>query len=334
MNILVTGGAGFIGSHTCISLLESGYSVIVADNFCNSESKILEKVMEITGKRVITYEIDVTNEEQVNSIFKNHQLEAVIHFAGYKAVGESVNKPLDYYYNNILSTLVIARACQMYSVNKIVFSSSATVYGDQNSPFVEDMNLLPTTNPYGETKAMSERILMDMCVSDSRFSVALLRYFNPVGAHSSGLIGEEPRGIPNNLMPYITKVAKGELENLNIFGDNYSTVDGTGVRDYIHVMDLAKGHVAALQNKKNGAHVYNLGTGYGTSVLEMVKAFEEVNNINIPYKIVDKRSGDIGVCYADVTKASRELNWEAQQNIRDMCRDAWRYEKYRSSVKV
>lgn len=327
MNILVTGGAGYIGSHTCVALLEAGHKVIVADNLCNSKAEAIDKIKQITNKEVTFYKIDVTDEEAVNTIFTNHSIDGVIHFAGLKAVGESVEKPLDYYYNNIAAAMVLCKACKKYGVKKVVFSSSATVYGDNKVPFVETMKLMPTTNPYGETKAIIERILTDIVKSNPDWSVAILRYFNPVGAHESGLIGEAPKGIPNNLMPYIAKVVKGELKNLNIFGNDYPTVDGTGVRDYIHVMDLAEGHVAALDNLTNGVHIYNLGTGQGTSVLQLVKAFEEANGIKVPYKIVDRRSGDIAVCYADTTKANNELNWKAKRGIKEMCRDAWRFEK-------
>lgn len=328
MSILVTGGAGYIGSHTSIALLKAGYSVIIADNFCNSRPVMIQKIEQLAGKKIMFYEVDVTNEQAVNQIFIHHQIDGIVHFAGLKSVGESVKKPLEYYYNNILSTLVLAKACQKYGVNKFVFSSSATVYGDNKVPFVETMDLLPTTNPYGETKAMSERILTDFGKANPNFSVSLLRYFNPVGAHESGLIGEAPNGIPNNLMPYITQVAKGKLERLRIFGNDYPTVDGTGVRDYIHVMDLAEGHVAALEHLTQGVHIYNLGTGKGTSVLELVKAFEDANGISIPYEIVDRRPGDIAECYADGSKAKRELGWEAKRDIVTMCRDAWRFEMY------
>ncbi|MCB7070215.1 UDP-glucose 4-epimerase GalE [Caldibacillus sp. 210928-DFI.2.22] len=327
MNILVTGGAGYIGSHTCVALLEAGHTVLVADNLCNSKVEAIEKVKQITNKEITFYEIDVTDEIAVNTIFSNHDIDGIIHFAGLKAVGESVVKPLAYYYNNIVSTMILAKACLKYGVNKFVFSSSATVYGDNKVPFVETMNLLPTTNPYGETKAMSERILTDIAKANSAFSVSLLRYFNPVGAHKSGLIGEAPNGIPNNLMPYVTQVAKGKLEKLRVFGNDYPTVDGTGVRDYIHVVDLAEGHVAALENLTEGVHVYNLGTGKGTSVLELVKAFEEANGIEVPYEIVERRPGDIASCYADASKAKRELGWVAKRDIIAMCRDAWRFEK-------
>jgi len=327
MNILVTGGAGYIGSHTCVALLEAGYSVLIADNLCNSKRETVEKIMNIANNEVTFFEIDVTDSEAVDLIFKSNKIDGVIHFAGLKAVGESVGKPLKYYFNNIVSTMILANACQKYDVHKFVFSSSATVYGDNKVPFVETMHLLPTTNPYGETKAMSERILTDIVNANPAFSVSLLRYFNPVGAHESGLIGEAPNGIPNNLMPYVTQVAKGKLEKLRVFGNDYPTVDGTGVRDYIHVVDLAEGHVAALENITEGVHIYNLGTGKGTSVLELLKAFEEANGIEVPYEIVERRPGDIASCYADASKAKRELGWTASRDIIAMCRDAWRFEK-------
>ncbi|UZD45483.1 UDP-glucose 4-epimerase GalE [Peribacillus frigoritolerans] len=327
MNILVTGGAGYIGSHTCVALLEAGHTVIIVDNLSNSNSETLDKVKQITNREIIFYQIDVTNEKVVDNIFAIHDIEGVIHFAGLKAVGESVEKPLPYYYNNIVSTLVLANACQKYNVSNFVFSSSATVYGDNTIPFVETLNLLPTTNPYGETKVMSERILTDIAMANPSFSVSILRYFNPVGAHESGLIGEAPNGIPNNLMPYVSQVAKGKLRKLRVFGNDYPTVDGTGVRDYIHVMDLAEGHVAALDKITEGVHIYNLGTGQGTSVIELVKAFEEANDIKVPYEIVDRRPGDIASCYADASKAKRELGWIAKRDVISMCRDSWRFEK-------
>lgn len=327
MSILVTGGAGYIGSHTCVALLEAGYSVIVVDNLCNSNIETIEKIKLITSKNFKFYQIDVTDELAVEKVFSTHNIDGVIHLAGLKAVGESVEKPLKYYYNNIFSTIVLAKLSQKYSVKRFVFSSSATVYGDNKVPFFESMDLLPTTNPYGETKAICERILIDISNANTDFSVSILRYFNPIGAHQSGLIGEVPNGIPNNLMPYITQVAKGKLKKLYVFGDDYNTIDGTGVRDFIHVVDLAEGHVAALESLSEGAHIYNLGTGKGTSVLELVQAFEIANDIEIPYEIVERRPGDIAECYADVSKAKTELGWVAKHDLISMCRDAWRFEK-------
>jgi len=327
MSILVTGGAGYIGSHTCAALLESGYEIIVADNLCNSKAETLDRVKQITGKEFPFYQIDVTEAKLVDQIFSSHQIDGVIHFAGLKAVGESVEKPLLYYYNNTVSTMVLASACLKYGVKKFVFSSSATVYGENEIPFVETMELRPTTNPYGESKAISERLLTDTAKANDDFSVCLLRYFNPVGAHPSGIIGEAPNGIPNNLMPYITKVANGELEKLRVFGNDYPTIDGTGVRDYVHVMDLAEGHAAAYRKLEKGVQVYNLGTGQGTSVLQLLRAFEEANGINIPYVITARRPGDLAEYYADASKAQRELGWTAKRNIVGMCKDAWRYEK-------
>lgn len=327
MNILVTGGAGYIGSHTCVALLQSGHSVIIADNLSNSKIETIGKIKQITSKDVLFYQVDVTDEASVERIFSENKVDGVIHFAGFKAVGESVEQPIKYYFNNLVSTMILSKSCQEYSVTHFVFSSSATVYGDNQVPFVETMNLLPTTNPYGESKAISERMLTDIAKANPSFSVSLLRYFNPVGAHESGLIGEAPNGIPNNLMPYVAQVAKGKREKLNVFGNDYPTVDGTGVRDYIHVMDLAEGHVAALNYLTEGVHIYNLGTGKGTSVLELVEAFEEANDIEIPYEIVDRRLGDIATCYADITKAEKELGWVAKRDIVAMCKDAWRFEK-------
>jgi UDP-glucose 4-epimerase len=327
MNILVAGGAGYIGSHTCVALLNAGHAVVVVDNLCNSNIETIDKIKQITNKDIIFYQADVTDEAAVNDIFSTNKIDGVIHFAGLKAVGESVEKPLQYYYNNIVGTMILAKTCIKYNVNKLVFSSSATVYGENKIPFEETMDLLPTTNPYGEAKAMSERILTDVAKANPGFSVSLLRYFNPIGAHESGLIGEAPNGIPNNLMPYVTQVAKGKLNKLRVFGNDYPTLDGTGVRDYIHVIDLASGHVAALEKLTKGVHIYNLGTGKGTSVLQLVHAFEEANNIKVPYEIVDRRPGDIAEFYADASKAERELGWKAKKGIIDMCRDAWNFEK-------
>jgi len=327
VQVLVTGGAGYIGSHTCVALLEAGHEVVVADNLSNSRAETIDRIQQIVKRKVNFFKIDVSDERAVDEIFSKHNFEGVLHFAGFKAVGESVAKPLQYYYNNLVCTMVLLNACLKYGVKKFVFSSSATVYGENKVPFVETMELLPTTNPYGATKAMSERILQDVARANPDLEVSILRYFNPVGAHESGLIGEAPKGIPNNLMPYITQVAKGKLEKLKIFGNDYPTVDGTGVRDYIHVMDLAEGHVAALEHLSPGVHIYNLGTGRGTSVLKLVRAFEEANGIKIPYEFVDRRLGDIAECYADTSKARRELGWEAKRDIWQMCRDAWNFEK-------
>ena len=326
MEILVTGGTGFIGSHTCVSLLQSGHSVIIVDNLSNSRVEVVEKIEQISNENVRFYELDVTDELAMRRVFEAHLIDGVIHFAGYKAVGESVAKPIMYYANNLNSTITLAKLCIEYNVNRFVFSSSATVYGDNISPLKETMPLLPTTNPYGETKAMSERILIDVAKAHPNFSVTLLRYFNPVGAHESGLIGDAPNGIPNNLMPYITKVAKGELEKLNVFGNDYPTIDGTGVRDYIHVMDLAEGHLAAIEQIESGIEVYNLGTGQGTSVMQLITAFEEANGLQIPYEIVGRRPGDVATYYADTTKVNNELGWYAKRTVKDMCRDALKFE--------
>lgn len=326
MNILVTGGLGFIGSHTVIELIKSNHQVVIVDNLINSKVEVLDKINEICGVRPEFYQMDVTNESAVEEIFKTHSFDGLIHFAGLKAVGESVEKPIAYYYYNLVSTMVLSKLCLKYSVNRFVFSSSATVYGDQTSPLKEDFELKTTTNPYGETKAMSERILKDIAFANKDFAVTLLRYFNPVGAHSSGLIGEDPNGIPNNLMPFITKVAKRQLPVLSVFGDDYDTIDGTGVRDYIHVVDLAEGHVKALEHLNEGVHIYNLGTGQGTSVLELVHAFIQENKVDVPYKIVSRRPGDLATCYADANKAKAELKWSAKRGIEEMVRDAWNFE--------
>ena len=329
MRILVAGGAGYIGSHTCLVLLEAGHDVIVADNLCNSKEESLRRVEALTGKKIIFYPVDVTEEAAVETIFSQQQIDGVIHFAGLKAVGESVEQPVRYYYNNVVSTLTLCKVMQRHGVNKFVFSSSATVYGENQIPFVETMNLLPTTNPYGETKVMSERILRDVAAVQPEWSVALLRYFNPIGAHESGRIGEDPQGIPNNLMPYITQVASGKRERLRVWGNDYPTVDGTGVRDYIHVVDLAQGHIKAVEKVLGGSGVdaYNLGTGIGYSVLDMVHAFETANNVKVNYKIAPRRPGDIAVCFADPKKAKELLGWQAQFGIEDMCRDSWNFVK-------
>lgn len=328
VKILVTGGLGFIGSHTVVELIKNKHEVFIVDDLSNSKIEVLSALEKITKQEEILFqEMDVTNAPLVNELFSKEQFDGVIHFAGYKAVGESVSSPLKYYRNNVLSTIVLAEACIQHSIKRFVFSSSATVYGDNKIPFVESMNLLPTTNPYGETKAMSERILEDTVRANPEFSVSLLRYFNPVGAHESGLIGESPNGIPNNLMPFVTQVARGVREKLNVFGNDYPTIDGTGVRDYIHVVDLAEGHVAALEKMSEGVSIYNLGTGKGTSVLELVKTFEKVNNIEIPYEVVPRRAGDIPEFYADTKKAEVELGWLAKRGIEDMCRDSWKFEE-------
>lgn len=326
MNILVTGGLGFIGSHTVVELLKNNHEVIIADNLINSKIDVLDELHKITGIRPTFYQVDITDGPKVEEIFNRHQIDGVIHFAGLKAVGESVSKPLEYYYNNIVSTMVLSKMCIKYGVWKFVFSSSATVYGDQSSPLREDMELKKTTNPYGETKAMSERILTDTVSANPNFAVSLLRYFNPVGAHESGLIGEDPNGIPNNLMPFVTKVAKGILPKLNVFGNDYDTTDGTGVRDYIHVVDLAQGHVKAIEKLDTGVNIHNLGTGRGTSVLELINAFMKVNKVDVPYEIVERRPGDIATCYADPRKAEQDLGWKAELTIEDMVRDAWKFE--------
>ncbi len=327
MTILVTGGLGFIGSHTVVELIKNNHAVVIVDNLVNSKIEVLDSLTAITGVKPPFYQIDATEQTQLETVFLAHKFDGVIHFAGLKAVGESVEQPLNYYHNNILSTIVVSKLCLKYGVKRFVFSSSATVYGDQPSPFREDMLPQEATNPYGQTKAISERILVDTAYANKDFTVCLLRYFNPIGAHQSGLIGEDPNGIPNNLMPYITKVAKGELERLNVFGDDYDTVDGTGVRDYIHVVDLAKGHVKAIERLDQGVNIFNLGTGRGTSVLELVNTFVAVNNVDVPYQIAPRRPGDIATCFADVSKAERELGWKAELTIADMVRDAWRFEQ-------
>jgi len=327
MSILVTGGAGFIGSHTAVELLDAGEEIIIIDNFINSKPEALKKIKEITQKDFKFYEVDLLDKEKLENVFKENNIEVVIHFAGLKAVGESVEKPIQYYHNNVTGTLILLDLMKKYGCKKIVFSSSATVYGAPKTVPIKEDFPLSTTNPYGSTKLMIEQILKDVCVSDKDFSAIILRYFNPIGAHKSGLIGENPNGIPNNLMPYIAKVAIGELECLSVFGNDYPTKDGTGVRDYIHVVDLAKGHVKALNKARNstGAIPYNLGTGNGYSVLEIVKAFEMTNNVTVKYKIAPRRPGDIAECYADQRKAKEELGWTAEKTLQDMCEDAWKY---------
>lgn len=326
MHVLITGGLGFIGSHTVVALIQRGYNVTIVDNLSNSSIKVLQALSSITKKHITFYNIDVSNENEMRLVFEKNTFDAVIHFAGFKAVGESVATPLKYYFNNIVTTLCLAKLCELYNVKKIVFSSSATVYGENTVPFYETTPLLPSTNPYGESKVMCERILIDLSKSNNSFEISILRYFNPIGAHESGLIGDLTNGPPNNLMPYITQVAVGKLINLKIFGNDYNTIDGTGVRDYIHVVDLAEGHVSALQHLKKGAHIYNLGTGVGTSVLELIYAFEKATGLKIPYETVDRRPGDIACAYANVDKAYKQLGWKARRTIEEMCKDAWNFE--------
>ena len=329
MNVLVTGGAGYIGSHTCVELLERGYGVIVADNLVNSSAKSLERVQQITGKSLDFYEIDVRDRAALDRIFEKHDINCAIHFAGLKAVGESVAMPLEYYDNNLNSTITLCRAMKDHGVKNIVFSSSATVYsGDNEMPLKESSRTGMCTNPYGWTKYMSEQILRDTAFADEEWSIALLRYFNPIGAHKSGLIGEDPRGIPNNLMPFISQVAIGRREYLNVFGDDYDTPDGTGVRDYIHVVDLARGHVAAINymRQHKGESVFNLGTGNGYSVLDMVHAFEKVTGRKVPYRIAPRRPGDLATVYASPDKSAELLGWKAEYGLEDMCRDTWAWQ--------
>lgn len=330
MSILVTGGAGFIGSHTCVELLNAGYEVVVVDNLYNASEKALERVEQITGKKVTFYEADILDRDALNAIFDKEQVESVIHFAGYKAVGESVRKPIEYYYNNITGTLILCDVMRKHNVKNIVFSSSATVYGDPAFiPITEECPKGKITNPYGQTKGMLEQVLTDIFVSDPEWRVVLLRYFNPIGAHKSGLIGEDPKGIPNNLVPYVAQVAIGKLKCLGVFGNDYDTHDGTGVRDYIHVVDLAKGHVKALKKieENAGLKIYNLGTGVGYSVLDIVKNFEAATGVKIPYVIKPRRAGDIATCYSDASLAEKELGWKAENGIKEMCEDSWRWQK-------
>ena len=330
MKILLTGGAGFIGSHTCVELVAAGHEPVIVDNFVNSCPEAIRRVEQIVGRSIPFYEADVRDAEAMDRIFTENAFDAVIHFAGLKAVGESVHKPLEYYRNNLDSTLTLCEVMRAHGVRRLVFSSSATVYGMQPvCPYREDMPSLGCTNPYGWTKFMIEQILSGIATADPTWSVVLLRYFNPIGAHASGLIGENPNGIPNNLMPYITKVAVGELEKLHVFGNDYNTHDGTGVRDYIHVVDLAKGHVSArdFAASHTGCETINLGTGTGYSVLDLVNTFSRVNGINLPYQIDGRRPGDIDRCFADPEKAQRLLGWKAEKNLEDMCRDAWNFQK-------
>ena len=329
MRVLVTGGAGYIGSHTVVELLSEGYEVVVVDNLSNASREAVRRVELITGKKVTFYQADVRDRAKMDQIFTAHKFDWVIHFAGLKAVGESVAKPIEYYDNNIGSTLVLVETMKKFGVKNIVFSSSATVYGDPAElPLKETSVMNPTTNPYGTSKVMQEKILQDLVVADGSWNVVLLRYFNPVGAHASGLIGEDPKGIPNNLMPYVAQVASGKLNKIGVFGNDYPTRDGTGVRDYIHVVDLAKGHVASVKAlNKPGVHIYNLGTGIGYSVLEMIAAFGKACGRALPYEIKPRRAGDIAECYASSAKAERELGWKAQFDLEDMCRDQWNWQR-------
>lgn len=330
MSILLTGGTGFIGSHTAVELINKKIDVVIVDNLYNSDASVIDRIETITGTRPAFYASDVTCKDSLREIFKNHKIDAVIHFAGYKAVGESVQKPVAYYRNNLDTTLSLLEVMNEYGCKRIIFSSSATVYGTSDKvPFTEDAKELGCTNPYGWTKYMIEQILKDASFADKDMSVVLLRYFNPIGAHESGIIGEKPNGIPNNLMPYITQVAAGIRDHLSVFGNDYPTHDGTGVRDYIHVVDLAKGHAAAYDYsmKSKGCEVFNLGTGIGYSVLDIVKAFEEANGVKIPYEIAPRRAGDIATCYASTEKAAKVLNWKAEKSLVDMCRDSWRWQQ-------
>ena len=329
MAVLVTGGAGFIGSHTAVELLNSGKDIVIVDNFSNSKPKALDAIRKITGKDFKFYEIDYLDREKLEKVFGENKIDAVLNFAGYKAVGESVKKPLEYYENNVSGCIVLLETMRKYNVKKFVFSSSATVYGQpERIPLTEDCKVGGTTNPYGTSKLFIEQILKDLYNSDNSWDICILRYFNPVGAHESGLIGEEPQGVPNNLMPYVVRVAAGELKELSVFGNDYDTPDGTGVRDYIHVVDLAKGHICALNKldkEGSGLFIYNLGTGTGYSVLDMVKAFEQITGKKVPYKIAPRRAGDIATCYSDPTKAKEELGWTAEKGIKEMCEDSWNF---------
>lgn len=326
MSILVTGGSGYIGSHTCLELIKADYDVIVIDNLSNSHKISLDRIKEMTGKNIEFYNVDLMDRASLEKIFKMHNIEAVMHFAGLKAVGESVTKPLLYYKNNIISSLVLFEVMAKFNVKKLVFSSSATVYGFQKVTPIKESATRSTTNPYGSTKLIIEQILEDIAFSDKEWDISVLRYFNPIGADSSGLLGEDPNGIPNNLMPYITQVALGKLDELSIFGQDYETKDGTGIRDYIHVVDLAKGHIKALQYPHKGVEAFNLGTGTGSSVLDLVTTFELATGVNIKHKFVKRRPGDIACCYADVSKAELILGWKAEKNLYEMCKDSWRWQ--------
>jgi|SRR5699024_492837 len=334
MKVLVTGGTGYIGSHICVALLKMKYTVIIVDNLCNSKIEVVDKIKQITNNQnIYFYNIDMTDKKSLEEPFKKHKIKGIIHCAGYKAVGESIQNPLLYYKNNVLSTILLGELMIKYNVKKIVFSSSATVYGNNISPLNENMELLPTTNPYGETKVINEKILKDLYTANNELSITFLRYFNPVGAHESGLIGENPTGKPNNLMPYISQTASGKLSYLSVFGNDYPTYDGTGIRDYIHVMDLAEGHVVSLQKIKKGIKIYNIGTGKGTSVLELIQTFEKVNNLKVPFKITERRSGDLSTCFADVSKINEELGWFAKRSIEEMCIDTWNHEQKKKDEK-
>ncbi len=329
--ILVTGGAGFIGSHTCVELAEKNHDTVIIDNFSNSEPGVIDTLNQIAKRQIQFVEADLRDKEKLDEVFSTYDIDSVIHFAGLKAVGESVSQPLEYYQNNVTGTLCLCEAMQNHGVKKMIFSSSATVYDSGNDMPLKETDILSCTNPYGWSKFMIEQILKDLCTADSEWSVVLLRYFNPIGAHKSGKIGENPSGIPNNLMPYITRVASGKLEKLHVFGSDYPTLDGTGIRDYIHVVDLALGHIKALEYTKHhkGAVAFNLGTGKGCSVLEMVAAFEKATGTKIPYVLDDRRPGDLAVCYADTTKAKQILGWQTQFGIEKMCKDSWRFESQR-----
>ena len=334
MSILVTGGTGYIGSHTAIELLKNGEEIVVVDNLSNSKIEMVDKIKKLSGKDFKFYQVDLLDRENLEKVFQENDIKEVIHFAGLKAVGESCEKPIEYYHNNITGTLILVDLMRKYDCKKIVFSSSATVYGDPATVPIKEDFPLSTTNPYGSTKLMIERILTDIYKSDNEWTVILLRYFNPIGAHESGEIGEDPNGIPNNLMPYINYVASGKLDHLNVFGDDYDTPDGTGVRDYIHVVDLALGHLKAIEKAREikGIEIYNLGTGKGYSVLDIVKAFEKATGIKIKYEITPRRPGDIATCYADPSKAKKELGWEATRDLEQMCKDSWRYTKNKFNV--